>query len=266
MAVRVSAALWLLCALLSACGAHVFHRVQPGETLYAVSFRYGHDYREVAKWNNLTAPYTIHAGMMLRVVPHASRSAGASAIVERSTSAPIVDRVPVHTSDSLARNVPLPAAPPVSPPVAPPAESASPVVRAPVVKSPRVATAPPVQAAAPLVWVWPAKSGAINASSRGIDILGRMGDPVYAAAGGRVVYAGAGLNHYGNLLIIKHSDALLSAYAHNRALHVTEGQLVAAGQHIADMGSRNDGEVMLHFQIRLNGRPTDPLHRLPRRP
>lgn len=260
MAARAPAALCLLCALLSACAAHVFHRVQRGETLYAVSFRYGHDYRDVAKWNDLAAPYTIHPGMMLRVAPPLNGREGRhSAIVERSTPAIVVDRVPVDSSQSIARSAPAPVSPPLKAP-APPA-------RAPVqVPAPaRVETAPPVQSAAPLVWVWPAR-GDVNASSRGIDIAGRMGQPVYAAAGGRVVYAGSGLNHYGNLLIIKHSDNLLSAYAHNRTLHVREGQVVAAGQHIADMGSRNDGEVMLHFQIRSNGKPTDPLQRLPRRP
>ncbi len=102
-----------------------------------------------------------------------------------------------------------------------------------------------------------------SGDSKGIDIAGKTGQVVRAAAGGRVVYSGGGMLHYGNLIIIKHNDALLSAYAHNRRLHVREGAEVTAGQQIADMGQKTDGDTVLHFQIRQDGRPVDPLRYLP---
>ncbi len=232
---------WLMLAALTlgvaACGSLGQHRVQAGETLYSISFRYGQDYHEVARWNQLKPPYTIYEGQLLRVAPAVAQSAADD--TDGGTRAP----PPVLSGQS----------PPPRPSSAPPK------------------TTPGASArnGAPVQWRWPAAGRLVQgfsgdaAGNKGVDIAGKAGQPVRAAAGGRVVYAGSGLLHYGNLIIIKHNDTFLSAYAHNRQLRVTEGAEVSAGQHIADMGTKTNGEALLHFQIRLDGKPVDPLRYLP---
>jgi lipoprotein NlpD len=217
------------------CGGFVYHRVQPGESLYSISWRYGLDYREVAGWNKLEPPYTIFNGQLLRVTPRGGREQEAVA-----TAAPI----------------PQPA---------------------PVISLPRTTTSPPplhqpaVGAATAIKWQWPTQGTLKQIFSdkdfgrKGIDIGGQPGQPVLAAAAGHVVYAGSGLSHYGNLIILKHDDNYLSAYAYNRVLLVHEGDAVTGGQHIADMGSKAHGGAMLHFEIRYDGRPINPLKYLPPR-
>lgn len=229
----------LLLILLSGCGSLGQHQVQTGETLYAISFRYGWDYRDVAEWNGLSPPYTVYEGQYLRVVP------------------PIGGEVR-HTVTEVA---PPPRAPAmVSTPIAvPPAK----VTR---VEPPSPETAP---ASAPMQWRWPTEGKLVrdysddDAGRKGIDIAGKLGQPVRATANGRVVYAGNGLLNYGNLIIVKHNETFLSAYAHNRQMRVKEGEDVVAGQQIADMGARNTGEPLLHFQIRYDGKPINPLRYLP---
>jgi lipoprotein NlpD len=221
----------LLILLTSGCGGFGYHRVQPGDTLYSVSWRYGLDYREVAAWNKLKPPYTIYNGQQLRVAPPAGRG----------------QEAPVSSPSAIAA------------PVTSPSATASPAT------SHHISSTP----SASIRWQWPAQGSVVQTYSeteinrKGIDIGGKMGQAVRAAAAGHVVYAGSGLLNYGKLIILKHDDNYLSAYAYNRALHVKEGDTVSAGQQIADMGSKPNGETMLHFEIRYDGRPIDPLKYLP---
>lgn len=232
----------------SACGSLGQHRVQHGETLYAISFRYGWDYRDVAEWNDLKPPYTIHPGQLLRTMPpdggrgrYTADAAPAPAPVVAATAARVPSALP---------------APPATPPAAPPARAPSPAVT-------------PPRSNAAILWRWPTAGSVLrgyadnDASRKGIDIGGTLGQPIRAAANGRVVYAGNGLLHYGNLVIIKHNENYLTAYGYNRQLRVNEGDDVVAGQHIADMGTRGNGEALLHFQIRYDGLPINPARYLP---
>ena len=217
-------------AVTAGCGGFTYHRVQPGETLYSISWRYGLDYREVAGWNHIGSPYTIYNGQLLRVTPPGDQQ-------RRIASAPATTR----------------AAPVMNAPAAP-------VTQSPPLSSP----------SAPIKWSWPVQGrvkqtfSETDLSRKGIDIGGKPGQSIRAAAAGDVVYAGSGLLNYGKLIILKHDDNYLSAYAYNRALLVKEGDAVAAGQHIADMGHKANGDAMLHFEIRYDGRPINPLKYLPR--
>jgi lipoprotein NlpD len=209
--------LLIMMAVTAGCGGFVYHRVQPGETLYSISWRYGLDYREVAGWNHIQSPYTIYNGQLLRVTP----PAGSRREEETASAAPLSRAAPVIQG------------------------SAAPLIRPP----------PTASAATPIRWQWPVQGRLIQTFSetslvrKGIDIGGKSGQPIRAAAAGSVVYAGSGLLNYGKLIILKHDDNYLSAYAYNRALLVKEGDTVAAGQHIADMGNKASGDAMLHFEI-----------------
>lgn len=220
-----------------------YHTVRPGDTLYSIAWRYGYDYREVAAWNRIRPPYSIYPGQRLLVVP-TSRGA----VVEERTIA-------------TAPAKPVPPAPAI--PAARPAPTAKPAPPAAVEKpAPR-----PHQG--PMRWQWPTagnvKRGFNNtASKKGINIAGRLGQPVYAASGGDVVYSGSGLVGYGNLVIIKHDDVFLSAYGHNRRLLVKEGEKVKPGQMIAEMGETAKDGALLHFEIRQEGKPVDPMRYLPK--
>ncbi len=224
----------LLAAFLAACGAHVHHRVRPGETLYAIGWRYGVDYRTLARWNGIDPPYTIRPGQVLRVAPPRPNW-----WEEEEAEAQDADAPPPTVKKRTA--------PTTSPP--PPKAASS----------------------GPIAWRWPVQGPILRTFrlqppvNKGIDIGGRLDAPVRAAAGGEVVYAGQGLIGYGNLVIVKHDQNFLSAYAHNKTLLVKEGDRVSAGQVIARMGRDNRGRVALHFEIRRRGKPVDPLRLLPRR-
>lgn len=227
------------------------YRVQRGDTLYSIAFRYGWDWKALAAHNAIAAPYMIRVGQVIRF-----GSGTASRPV--ATSAPAVS-TPVITTPSR----------PAAPVQAPPAQTTT-RPTAPVAVTPATTPVEPVQRSAS-GWAWPS-SGAIigrfssNGSlNKGIDIAGELGQPVLAASGGSVVYAGSGLRGYGELVIIKHSDTYVSAYGHNRRLLVREGQQVKVGQQIAEMGSTGTDRVKLHFEIRRQGKPVDPMQYLPRR-
>jgi lipoprotein NlpD len=154
----------------------------------------------------------------------------------------------------------------------PPAAATLPAITAPLPSAPSLPTAPPAAASnLPVVWAWPHGGNIVGrfsdsgSENKGIDLDGNEGDAVLAAADGEVVYAGSGLLHYGNLIIIKHSDRFLSAYAHNRTLVVREKERVSKGQKIAELGSSGIDKNMLHFEIRVDGKPADPLQYLPSR-
>ncbi|MBB5015649.1 peptidoglycan DD-metalloendopeptidase family protein [Rehaibacterium terrae] len=230
-------------------GAHEYVVVR-GDTLYGIAFRHGLDYRDVAAWNGIGPPYTIYPGQRIRLAP-AGRIAA--------------------TPPPAAR--PAPARPPASEPArpaAPPPQQPAPAVAPSPSQTPAPTSAPPV-AGGPVRWQWPAQGQIVgrfvagDPTRQGIDIAGNGGQPVLAAADGVVVYSGAGLVGYGELIIVKHTDEWLSAYGHNRRRLVEEGQAVRAGQQIAEMGRTGASRDMLHFEIRRNGRPVDPLTLLPPR-
>lgn len=233
-------------ALLTACGGFAYHRVREGETLYSIGWRYGLDHRELARWNGLEPPYLIRPGQLLRLEP----PPGGERRRQEASARPRAGFEPAGKPRPPARAASPLAVPQSAPGSAPQAES-----------SPRRAV---------LRWRWPAEGPVLRrfregpVPGRGIQIGGRVGQPVRAAADGVVVYAGRGLPQYGALVIIKHDEHYLSAYGHNRALLVREGQRVKAGQRIASMGEQG-GRALLHFEIRYDGRPRDPLRLLPRR-
>lgn len=239
----------------------VLHRVQRGETLYAIAWRYGLDYRDLGRWNAIDAPYTIYPNQPLALSPRGLASNPPRVDAPRSV-APVA-RPPAPRPPAKA---PAPRAPTVA--VARPPQP----VAAPAVLPPDGARGPsPNDASAPVSgWLWPADGKLLRdfdgTRATGIDIVGLDGAPVSAAAAGRVVYAGSGLRGYGQLIILKHNNRFLSAYAHNKKLHVAEGDEVARGERIAEMGSSGADRVMLHFEIRRDGKPVNPLSFLPRRP
>ena len=273
------------------------YTVAPGDTLYSIAFANGIDARQLAAINNIPPPYVIHPGQVLRLKPSESVAAG-TVVVNNAATAPAplaaqpVTQAPATTQPAAPVFGPVTTQPMTASGVAP-AESES-VAAQPAPSIPTattVATAPqPVaqpQVAQPSVptpapggkrnvggisWQWPASGkviGGFEAGSggdgAGLNIAGNMGDPVRAAASGTVVYSGNGLIGYGELIIIKHNDTFLSAYGHNSKRLVKEGERVSAGQEIALMGASGAPRVELHFEIRKDGKPVDPLGYLPQR-
>ncbi len=200
--------------------------VRKGDTLFSIAFRAGLDFRALAAANHVPEPYTIYPGQRLRL------AVGAAA----SSTPPSAGRTPPAPRPAAGRQ-------PGSPP-------------------------PAVAQLRPPVFSWPARGAVVRGfggGNKGLDIGGRVGDPVYAAADGVVVYAGNGLRGYGNLLILKHGEQFLSAYGHNERLIVREGDRIKARQQIAEIGTDGAGQVRLHFEVRREGTPVDPLAWLPAR-
>ena len=240
--------------------------VRTGDTLYGIAFRHGLDYREVAEWNRIPAPYTIYPGQRLRLAQ--ARAATPPRNVARNTSRGPVTSVPA----------PTPLSRPGASPVASHSTGPAPVTTLPPdVRPAGTANTPVVVPSGPVVpatvsaggWRWPTQGQLIgrflagDPKRQGIDVAGIAGQAVVAAADGVVVYSGAGLVGYGELIIVKHSDEWLSAYAHSRKRLVTEGTAVRAGQPIAELGRSGTSRDMLHFEVRRNGKPIDPLQVLP---
>ena len=228
-----------------------YYTVKPGDTLIRIGLDNGQNWRDIARWNGLENPNLIEVGQTLRVIP----PVGAT-----PTPAPAV---------VVAR--PVTSAPVAATPV-PPAAAASSASSGPT--PPIVATVPPASAPTgagddDIAWMWPARGTVIGGfdevKNKGLDIGGTLGEPVLAAADGRVVYVGAGLRGYGNLIIVKHNATYLTAYAHNQTLLVKEDQTVRRGQKIAEMGSSDADRVKLHFEVRRQGKPVDPSKYLPAR-
>jgi lipoprotein NlpD len=222
-----------------------YYTVKPGDTLARIGLEAGQSYREIARWNGLDNPNRIEAGQVIRVVPPGQPD---DAVVTK----------PVASGKIAA--APLPAA----------AASATPPAR-PVTPTPAATTSPAAPASdEDIAFIWPAKGEIVTGfdeakNRKGVDVGGAAGDPVLAAADGEVVYAGAGLRGYGNLIILKHNKTYLSAYAHNQSLLVKEGSSVRQGQKIAEMGNSDADQVKLHFEVRKLGKPVDPTKYLPAR-
>jgi lipoprotein NlpD len=243
-----------------------YYTVKPGDTLIRVSLDFGQNWRDIAAWNNLDNPNRIEVGQVLRVVPPGSEP-GSTIASAKPISSPKIE------SRSLdAKGVPAAASGASS------AGSAVAAASGAAVGASGSAGGSPSSASAAASaggdgeepnWVWPANgptiSGFEEGKHKGIAIGGKAGDPVVAAGDGRVVYAGSGLRGYGNLVIIKHNGEYLTAYAHNQTLLVKEDQAVRKGQKIAEMGATDADRVELHFEIRKQGKPIDPVKQLPAR-
>ena len=261
------------------------HTVQRGDTLYAIAFANGLDYREIAIWNRLESADLIRVGQVLRLTPPPDAVEITPLDDEPAPSArPLADppvlsepqAVLLPYSEANWAQVSSPrtaaAATPVSTAQAavPAPVAAAPAAAAPAATPPAPAKPPePVANAGVETWLWPAEgrlAGRFGAAGgKGIDIVGARNTPVLAVAAGKVVYSGSGLRGYGRLLIVKHGGEYLSAYAHNETILVKEGDMVAAGQKIALMGDSDADRVKLHFEIRRYGKPLDPLNYLPER-
>jgi lipoprotein NlpD len=246
------------------------HVVQKGDTLYSIAFVNGVDYRDMAEWNRLDDPAAIKIGQRLEIrVPVAGATDRAAPVpvmasqVEDTTevkSYPKVGKL-AYTAQALARAETLQKGPAKSRPV----RSASAAPPAPV-KYPLPAPRP--EDDSPLQWGLPTRGGLISGFSegdnrKGVDIVGSRGQPILASEAGKVVYSGSGLRGYGKLVIIKHNATYLSAYAHNDRILVKEGQTIAKGHKIAEMGNTDADRVKLHFEIRKMGKPVDPAKYLP---
>ena len=230
--------------------------VQSGDTLYAVAFRLGMDYRTLADINNIDPPYVIKVSQVLKTVA----SPDAPKLSPQKPSAVTRSEVQSASNEPVAKT------------------SSSAVTSSSATDGQRVQTQPPPRPSPPSAsmanvpvdrWSWPADGRVSRSFSKeghkGIDVSGERGAPVRAVAPGVIVYSGTGVTGYGALLIVKHNDTYLSAYGHNDALLVGEGEQVQAGQLIAEMGSTSTDSVKLHFEIRRNGVPVDPEGLLPRR-
>jgi lipoprotein NlpD len=257
------------------------HVVKKGDTMVSIALQYGLDYRELAAWNNIVNPNRIEIGQVLLLAAPAGMAPPAAPVTTplvtagppiearpiantpttkvepRGSKVPFSERALAQMGAPDAAGVPVTGAPPT------PIEAAPPPVAAPPAAEPEKAAGTDKE---DVDWMWPAKGKVLapfTEASKGIDIAGRKGAPVLAAAGGRVVYAGAGLRGYGKLVIIKHNNTWLSAYAHNENILVKEQQDVRKGQKIAEMGSSDTDQVKLHFEVRRQGKPVDPVKVLP---
>ncbi len=230
-----------------------YYSVKSGDTLIRIGMDNGQSWRDIARWNNIENPNLIETGQVLRVVPPEE-----SGVVVRPVSSTNIVTSP---APSPAASAPVPAVnvasvkQPVSSATTP--NPSSPANNLTTADSPEEAVS----------FQWPTRGNVLagfdEVKNKGLDIAGKAGDPVLAAADGKVVYAGSGLRGYGNLVIIKHNNTYLTAYAHNQSLLVKEDQAIKRGQKIAEMGNSDADQVKLHFEIRRQGKPVDPAKYLP---
>ena len=236
-----------------------YYRVKAKENLYRIALEHGQDYREVAKWNNIANPAEISEGMLIRITPPdgspapvIAKTTGKAAAGSSRKITPNVSKVAYGDSKKTTAAAKTP-----SKPAAPKVEPAKTTSAAAATKT-----------SDQVVWAWPTPNPlrtGYSAATKGLEFSGKLGDPILAAADGKVVYAGSGLRGYGELVIIKHSATFLSAYGHNRAILVKEGDSVQRGQKIAEMGNSDSSTIQLHFEVRRQGKPVDPTQYLPAR-
>lgn len=216
------------------------YRVRPGDTLIAIAFRLGIDYRDLIRINNLKDQNLIYSGQVLKTKGSPSRTSAARSSTSTSRTQKTTATQPQSSTPAASTN-------------------------------PRTIQTPPNVASSSIKWSWPhagkilARFSTREGGNKGVDLSGRIGDPIKAAAAGQVVYAGSGLLGYGNLVIISHNRDFLSAYAHNSRILVKENQKVKVGQVVAELGNTGASVPMLHFEIRRDGQPVDPLGYLPKR-
>jgi lipoprotein NlpD len=241
--------------------------VQAGDTLYSIALAFGQDFRDIARWNGLDEQAHLQAGQTLRVAPPPAEESGSAAEATPVAISPSgkLETRPLAPSEAIAPQsalAPAPAAPP-EPAPGRPGDAAIGGAAPPTTDNKAAAVEPNS------VWAWPSAGKVLErfdeTHNKGIDIAGSVGDPVLAANDGQVVYSGSGLHGYGKLVIIKHTDDYVSAYAHNNDILVTQGEAVKRGQHIADLGMTDASTPRLHFEIRRRGTPVDPLAYLPPR-
>lgn len=271
-----------------------FYVVQPADTLYSIAFRYGFDYKTLAEANNIDATFTIYPGQKLDLekarqfesqrnidtsqiaqVDDTSNSVAASRRGVQEVSREAIKTVerPVTKPDTTKTPATKTAEPKSQPRTQPKSQPKSQPKKTETVKQKpkaKPATTQTFTSRPVKYWMWPNMGKVIarfsgGKGSRGIDIAGNMGEPVRAAAPGLVVYSGRGLRGYGNLIIVKHNNDFISAYAHNKRLLVKENEIIKAGQKIAEIGNTDSDIPKLHFEIRFKGKPVDPLRYLPKR-
>ena len=237
-----------------------YYRVKKGDTLHAIAFKFGLDWNNIAGWNEIRAPYTIYPDQQLRLT---SPSGYSRQQTKSGSTSTVVNAAPSKSSSSKTVEY--------KPETTTKPATTTTTKATPSTAAPKPAPKPVVKNANPGKWLWPVEGRVVSnfkpndPARKGIDIAGKEGQSVIASASGEVVYSGSGLIGYGELIIIKHSNQLLSAYAHNRKRLVKEGQNVSGGDRIAEMGKNDRSQAMLHFEIRLNGTPKDPLKYLPNR-
>ena len=257
----------LLCVSLNACHFHSrspdktrvykesysltrdgHYRVRKGDTLHAIAFNFGIDWREIARVNNIRSPYIIYPDQELKM-PSAKQPGGTRSSTRTASASGNATTAGSASGSTTTKPLKTPSAT---------TRTASP------------SSGTPGSSADPGDWLWPTRGRIISnfkandPSRNGIEIGGKEGQAIISTAAGEVVYSGNGLIGYGELIIIKHSDRMLSAYAHNRKRLVAEGQKVTAGMKIAEMGRNDRNQTLLHFEIRVNGNPTNPMNYLPR--
>ncbi len=227
-----------------------FHRVKKGETLYSIAWFYGYDYRQIALWNDIDYPYLIKPNQAIQLYPSLVRRASQNTRVTHSKKTLSKQEKARHAHRNTVRR-------------------AKRSVHRKTTKPQQTHKTQKSSYASNIKWLWPVRGKIVHRfgvkrGKKGIGISGKRGQRIVAAAAGRVVYSGSGLRGYGQLIIIKHNDTYLSAYANNKKIWVKEQQKVKLGQHIADMGSNGAKNPMLHFEIRKNGKPVNPVRYLPR--
>jgi len=238
-----------------------FYTVKPGDTLIRIGLDNGQNWKDLMRWNNLGNPNLIEVGQVIRIVPPGVDPTAA-------TSRPVTTaRVETRSLDAKPGSAIAAPSAAASAPASAASTAGASATPAPVREAP--APAAPRDGDDDINWAWPSTVAVATpfdeARNKGLVFRGKPGDPVYAAADGRVVYAGSGLRGYGNLVILKHNTTYLTAYAHNQTLLVKDDQQVKRGQKIAEMGSTDADGVQLHFEIRKQGKPIDPARLLPAR-
>jgi len=237
-----------------------FHQVLKGETLYSIAWYYGYDYRQIALWNEIDYPYLIKPNQTLQLYPSLIRGVSENTDITHDKRAVPrknqTKQLPRQATKRAKRSTRQKRA-----------EAKRPAPKSTQSNTSRKTTK--VKYASTVKWRWPVRGKILHRFSaksgkKGLGISGKSGQRIVAAAAGRVVYSGSGLRGYGKLIIIKHNDTYLSAYANNKKILVNEQQKVKSGQHIADMGSNGANKTMLHFEIRKNGKPVNPIRYLPR--
>jgi lipoprotein NlpD len=276
------------------------YQVKRGDTLYSIALDHGADPRDLREWNRMDSPDRLQPGQVIRVVPpegqqqppvQVGAARGPGAIESRPLGSRPLDPGPMATRPPETK--PAPVAPsgavksdpkavrlpyssenlamlqrsessPQPAQVVPPPQPAKPIASVPPQPAPSAAEAPDRDA---IEFIWPARGKIVarfsEPTSKGVDISGKPGDPVVAAASGRVIYIGTGIRGYGKLIVIKHDNNFNSVYGHNREILVKQDQTVTRGQQIAELGDTDADSPKLHFEIRKSGKPVDPVKYLP---